>query len=156
MDITKTIISVRLLFSLHGAYQLELDFLYVRTWLSDHIQNQEVKQSVLCLDAFKNLMGIVCLLKRQPRGRTPSRARDRSIKEDRSMCMLSAFGMGNLSCLVTLVHYYSHTNSCLFYTPFDIQYEILVVIYDKSHSLRFTKVPSPSTTRYTFISDLRC
>ncbi len=60
-------------FSLCGAHQLGLDFVSVQTWLSNSIQNEEVKQSILALDVFKNLTGVVELLKRQPKGRSRSR-----------------------------------------------------------------------------------
>ena len=45
----------------------------MQTWLSSSIQSEGVKQSILALDVFKNLNGIVELLKRQPKGRSRSR-----------------------------------------------------------------------------------
>ena len=59
--------------SVYGAHQLQLDFGYVRTWLQTAIQHPEVRQSVLSLDVFKYLDGIISLLKRQPKGRSSSR-----------------------------------------------------------------------------------
>ncbi|XP_013397179.1 uncharacterized protein LOC106163977 [Lingula anatina] len=64
---TELILKEKIKFSLYGAHQLYLDFLHVRTWLSESIQNDEVKQSILSLDIFKYLFGAVSLLKKQPK-----------------------------------------------------------------------------------------
>ncbi len=67
--------------SLCGAHQLGLDFTSVQTWLSSAIQSEEVKQSILALDVFKQLAGIVELLKRQPKGRSRSRGPPKDRKQ---------------------------------------------------------------------------
>ena len=79
-----------------GAAQLHLDFEHMKEWLAGCLGNPEVKQSVLALDIFKYLAGIVELLGRQPRGRSLSGTRSRYIErrppapsgstEPRSMC----------------------------------------------------------------------
>lgn len=77
--------------SVYGAHQLELDFGYVRTWLEKALQHPEVRQSVLSLDIFKHLDGIIGLLKRQPSGRSSSRprqARNQFASEDNSKFMI--------------------------------------------------------------------
>ncbi|CAH1783759.1 unnamed protein product [Owenia fusiformis] len=63
------ILKERLRFSYYGACQLELDFGYASTFLEAYITNDEVRQSILALEAFKKLHGAVLLLKRQPHGR---------------------------------------------------------------------------------------
>ena len=73
-------------YSLYGAYQLQLDFGHMQYWLQQKLSHSKVKQSVMSLDVFKNLMGIVELLKQQPRGRLHSRTRNTSRREESSMC----------------------------------------------------------------------
>ena len=54
--------------SYQGAVQLECDSRFVRSWLQTALQSGDVKQSVLSLDVFLYLQGIVQLLKQQPHG----------------------------------------------------------------------------------------
>ena len=54
--------------SYQGAVQLECDSRFMRSWLQTALQSGDVKQSVLSLDVFLYLHGIVQLLKQQPHG----------------------------------------------------------------------------------------
>ncbi|XP_072023963.1 uncharacterized protein [Amphiura filiformis] len=58
-------------FSYHGAHQLELDFSYVRRWISSDASGQsaETTQSILSLEVFRHFDGAILLLKQQPRNR---------------------------------------------------------------------------------------
>ncbi|XP_050399130.1 uncharacterized protein LOC126816536 [Patella vulgata] len=73
---TTVVLKEKIKFSVTGAQQLNADFTYLRTWLSEYISNPEVKQSILELPVFKYLNGIIIILKKQPRKRGVSRFRD--------------------------------------------------------------------------------
>ena len=70
-----------LLHSLFGAQQLGVDFESLRTRFSDTSMAPEVRRGVLELSTFRQLNGIVQLLKRQPFRRPTSRFRDCSTED---------------------------------------------------------------------------
>ncbi|XP_019646243.1 PREDICTED: uncharacterized protein LOC109486795 [Branchiostoma belcheri] len=65
------ILKERIKFSYHGAHQLQLDFSCVRSFVSSEFSglSADAQQSILSLDAFKHVEGVVTLLKKQPFGR---------------------------------------------------------------------------------------
>ncbi|XP_066276929.1 uncharacterized protein [Branchiostoma lanceolatum] len=65
------ILKERIKFSYHGAHQLQVDFSCVRNFISSEFSSLsgDAQQSILSLDAFKHVEGVVTLLKKQPFGR---------------------------------------------------------------------------------------
>ena len=49
-----------------GAYQLELDVLYVRTWLESYVSDSTVRSAVISHEGLAYMDAVVLLLKQQP------------------------------------------------------------------------------------------
>jgi hypothetical protein len=73
-----------IIFSYLGACQLEQDYFFTRSWLSDNIGNEDVRQTVLDLNVFKCLHGGILLLKKQPIRKSGGRFREPCSMEDLS------------------------------------------------------------------------
>lgn len=101
---TRYILQQRPRFSLYGAHQLQVDFMRLRTWLGESIQNPAVHQSVLALDIFKYLQGAVILLKRQPQKKGGSYVREETSGEFSTSTSLNSvsrsgsIGGGSVPC----------------------------------------------------------
>ncbi|ELU07777.1 hypothetical protein CAPTEDRAFT_221350 [Capitella teleta] len=76
---TDNILSNKIRFSLPGAQQLQLDFSAVKDWLEENISAEGVRQSILALDSFRHLQGVVGLLKRQQQGQRAGRRSHRPL-----------------------------------------------------------------------------
>lgn len=78
------ILKEKIKFSYLGACQLEKDYFFTRSWLSDSIGNEDVRQTVLDLNVFKCLHGGILLLKKQPIRKSGGRFREPCSMEDLS------------------------------------------------------------------------
>jgi len=57
-----------------GACQLELDVLYVRTWLSSYLSDSTLRSAVISHEALVYMDAVVSLLKQQPPVSTGSKS----------------------------------------------------------------------------------
>ncbi|KAJ8316966.1 hypothetical protein KUTeg_004870 [Tegillarca granosa] len=79
------ILKEKIKFSYIGAYQLGIDFAFMKSWLTDYISDEAVRSSILDLPTFRYFSGVILLLKKQPYHRRGSgRFREPCSSEDLS------------------------------------------------------------------------
>lgn len=80
---TSNILTKKIRFSYHGACQLELDVLYLKTWLASYISDTQLCHHLTSLEFIQYLDCVILLLKQQPSGhqgrRSGSRVRQQPV-----------------------------------------------------------------------------